>query len=92
MNRVRVGILLIAVATLGAVAIGVAAAFGATLAQLAVLAVAAELVFWGGVALLGYSTYKVARAKGLRRVPAELWRLFRAPSPTRPGSRDMTQR
>lgn len=80
MNRVRIGILLMAVAILGSVGVAVTAALGASLGQLAALIIAVELLFWGGTLLLGYSTYKVARAKGLRRVPGELWRMFRQPS------------
>ena len=79
MNRVRIGILLMVVAILGGVGVAVAAGLGASLGQLAALAITAELIFWGGILLVGYSTYKVARAKGLRQVPAELWRMFRHP-------------
>ncbi len=82
MNRVRIGILLMVVATLVGLGVGVAAAVGASLGQVAILVICAEVIFWGGVLLLGYSTYKLARAKGIRRVPAELWRLFRDPSAT----------
>lgn len=80
MNRVRVGVIVIVVSIGVAVAAAVAIAMGKSLVVAAVMAVVAEVMFWLGVLVLGHSTYKVARAKGWRRVPGELWRLFRQPS------------
>ena len=80
MNRIRIGILLMVVAILVGIGVGVAAALGASLGQRAALAIGAEVIFWGGILLVGHPTYKVARARGLRRVPGELWRMFREPS------------
>jgi uncharacterized transporter YbjL len=82
-NRVRLGVLLILTAVGLAIGAGTAAALGSSLVTIGAFAVAAEITFWVGVLLLGYSTYKLARAKGLRRVPAELWKLFREPHGTR---------
>jgi hypothetical protein len=80
MNRIRVGVVIMTVSLGIAVAAGVAVAMGTSLAVTAVMVVVAEVIFWLGVLILGHSTYKVARAKGWRRVPGELWRLFRQPS------------
>lgn len=82
MNRVRIGILLIVAAAIIGIGGAVAVALGASLTLVVAVAVAAEAIFWIGVLLLGHSTYKLARANGLRRVPGELWRLFRDPART----------
>ncbi len=66
----------------------------------AILAAAMPVLFWSGVALVGKETYRVARSRGFRAVPRELWRLLRngkrvrdqyeevgAPEPTREATR-----
>lgn len=55
----------------------------------------AEAMIWVGLFLAGRETYRAAKRHGWRRVPAELWRMFRTgrvsaapsePSPTVPGA------
>lgn len=43
-----------------------------------VLAVVAEVLFWGGLVLAGRDTWKLAKTHGWRGVPRALWRAFRA--------------
>jgi hypothetical protein len=73
------------VSLLVAVAGGVAIATGASLYLVAALLIGAEAVFWLGVLLLGYSTYKAVRARGWRQMPAELLRMARNGAQTAPG-------
>ena len=40
------------------------------------LLIAVPLLFWSGVALVGRETYRVARSRGFRAIPRELWRLL----------------
>jgi hypothetical protein len=41
------------------------------------LVIAMPLLFWSGVALVGRESWRVARRRGWRAVPRELWTLLR---------------
>lgn len=50
---------------------------GQRAAYAAGLAIAMPVLFWSGIALVGRETWRVARSRGFRAVPRELWRMLR---------------
>ena len=45
------------------------------------LVVAAELIFWPGLALAGKGAWQAAKARGWRRLPAAMWEMLRTGRP-----------
>jgi hypothetical protein len=85
----RIGLLAIALSFVPWLAIAVAPLLGLSLGEsaglVAGLAVAAEVLFWTGLALAGRDTWQAIRTRGWRRAPRELLRLLVAgrPAPVR---------
>ncbi len=75
MNKVRFGAMLMVGSLLLAIVGGVLAATGQSLWVVGAVLVVAEGSFWLGVLLMGYTTYRAAKARGWRSVPRELWRI-----------------
>jgi hypothetical protein len=46
-------------------------------ARAGVIFVAAEIVWWAGVAMVGGEAWRVVRSHGWRRLPRALWHLLR---------------
>jgi hypothetical protein len=78
---VRLGAVLIAVSCLLWGALLVVPALPGTAAARAaragVIFVAAEIVWWVGVALVGGAAWRVVRQQGWRQLPRALWQLLR---------------
>lgn len=76
----RVGVLLIVLSLLPWIALAALPFLGLGGARAAAtaggLVIAAEVLFWCGLALAGRETWQTARAHGWRAVPRELWRLL----------------
>jgi hypothetical protein len=76
----RLGLVAVVLSFVPWLAIAAAPLFGLSLgasAGLAAgLAVAAEVLFWAGLALVGKDTWQAIRARGWRRAPRELGRLL----------------
>jgi len=80
--RLKIGISLILASALPWLALPLAAWFaagaGAKAAWSTALLVAAEALFWGGVALAGGDVWAAAKQAGWRRVLPELWARLRS--------------
>lgn len=82
----RIGLVAIVLSFVPLLAIALAPflglSLGASAGLAAGLAVGAEVLFWGGLALAGKETWQTVKARGWRRAPRELARLFVQGRPT----------
>jgi hypothetical protein len=76
----RIGLVAIVLSFVPWLGIAAAPLLGLSLAQSAGLvagaAVAAEVLFWAGLAMAGKDTWQAIRTRGWRRAPRELFRLL----------------
>lgn len=84
----RVGLVAVALSFVPWLTIAAAPLFGLSLAAsaglVAGLLVVAEVLFWAGLALAGRDTWQAVKARGWRRAPRELARLFVRGRPEKP--------
>jgi hypothetical protein len=76
----RVGLIAIALSVVPWIVVAATPLLGLSLGAVAGLVagslVAAEVLFWAGLALVGKDTWQTVKAQGLRRAPRELARMF----------------
>lgn len=77
MRKIRLGVVLIAIATVFGTALTVYAVVTVSALWFVIATVFAESFFWTGAALIGFETYRAVKRTGWRQAPRQLWQLFR---------------